>query len=164
MSLQYRGDEADHRLPGALQGGAAVPGGVAETGARAHVAEEDVAHLTVQFLVVHQQFALEIVLETPEVKVCRAGGHQVVVYYHGLGMEHAGIVQIHLDAGLQALRHVRERGILQHPAVARPALRNTNDRLSHWLIGPEVTSCIPTPDRMRAGSIFGNSNGRGCFR
>lgn len=86
MSLQYRGDEADHRLPGALQGGAAVPGGVAETGARAHVAEEDVAHLTVQFLVVYQQVTFKVILEAAEIKVCRTGGHQVVVYYHGLGM------------------------------------------------------------------------------
>ena len=75
MSLQYRGDEADHRLPGALQGGAAVPGGVAEAGARAHVAEEDVAHLAVQFLVVDQQVAFKVILEAAEIKVCRTGGH-----------------------------------------------------------------------------------------
>ena len=101
---------------------ALVPLAVGQLRAMRHVGEEYLAHTGVDVAVVDEEIALEIVLEAAEIEVCRAGRDEVVVDDHRLGVEHSRVVEIDLDAGLEALRDVRERGVLQHPRVA--AARN----------------------------------------
>lgn len=98
--------------------GSAVPCFVGELRAVFEIGEEDVAHSPVEVGIEHDQVALEIVFQATEVEVGRSGSDHIVVYNHGLGMNHTVFVEIYLDSGLKAFGHVGEAGELQEPAIA----------------------------------------------
>ena len=83
-----------------------MPCSITQLGTLSHVAEKYVAHAAVYATVVYQQIALEIILETTEIKVGGTGCHDILVDNHALGMQHAGIIQIYLYAGFEALRYI----------------------------------------------------------
>lgn len=112
-----RGEEAEDGFEHSLEEGATAPGGDRYFCALRHVAEKDVAHFTIERLVVDEDVALEIVLKTAEVEVRAARRHQIVVDDHRLRMKHPRIVEIHLDPRLETLRHERERRIPEHPRI-----------------------------------------------
>ena len=63
-----------------------MPGVEREFGAFGHVGEEDVAHPSIEFRIVYNQAAFEVVFETAVVEVGRACDHDIVVDDHGFGM------------------------------------------------------------------------------
>ncbi len=87
---------------------ASLPSVESQLSALRDIFKEYVAHLTVDILIIYQQVTFEIILETAEIKICGTCSHKHVVYYHCLCMEHTGLIQIHLDAGFQALRYIGE--------------------------------------------------------
>ena len=85
-----------------------MPGRICQFGAVSHIGKKYLPHTAVDFLVIDEKIAFEIVFEAPEIEIGGAGRYDIVINYHGFGMKHSGIVEIDFYTGLETLCDIRE--------------------------------------------------------
>lgn len=117
MGLEDGREEADEGFEGLFFGGAVAPFGESDFAAGFEVIEEDVAHLAVDIPGVDHEVTFEVVFETAEIEVDRAGGDDVVVDNHGLCMQHAGKKEVDFYSCLEAVCDVGAAPVAEHHAV-----------------------------------------------
>ena len=85
-----------------------MPGRICQFGAVSHIGKKYLPHTAVDSLVIDEKIAFEIVFEASEIEICRACRDDIVIYYHGFGMKHSGIVEIDFYTGLETLGDISE--------------------------------------------------------
>ena len=106
LSLQYGAKQPDQRFFEFFEERSVSPVGRVDSRALFHIADKDFSHFFVELAAIDECVAFEVVFETAEVEVGRAGGEKFVVDDDGLGVEHPRFVEVDFYPGAQTVGNV----------------------------------------------------------
>ena len=66
---------------------------------------------------IDEKVCLKIIFETTKIEVDGAGCHEIIIYYHCLGMKHTGSEKVYLDPCLQAVVDIGAASITEEHRI-----------------------------------------------